>query len=128
MLDNALKENHQVAKMYLSNNPWRCECIFVMRFQELLRKYHSIIVDSSNVTCEYLGGGCSDYDGGAYPSVLALKHADVCSVASEGHMYLLDLLNVVLASLIVFILSKLAYDYYHYRNYGRLPWIVTKMF
>lgn len=122
MLDNALKRNHQVAKLYLSNNPWRCECIFTLRFQELLRKYHTIIVDSSNVTCKYI-----EADDNMGNSVLALKRSDVCNMPTESQIQPLNLLNAVLGSLIVLILGKLAYDYYYYRKLGRLPWIVTKL-
>lgn len=122
MLNNALQRNRQVAKLYLSNNLWRCECIFTLRFQELLQKYHTIIVDAANVTCKYIEG-----DDNFGNSVLAIKRSDVCKVPTENKIQPIDLLNVVLASLILFVLSKLAYDYYHYRRSGRLPWIVTKL-
>lgn len=120
-----MKANRQVAKLYLSNNPWRCECIFAMRFQELLRKYNSIIADSANVTCQYTKDDDDD-DENIRSAVLTLTHGDICE-SPQNHMHLLDLLNGILGTLIVLILSKLAYDYYHYRKSGRLPWIVTKM-
>lgn len=122
VLNNALERNRQVATLYLSENPWRCECVFTVRFQDLLQKYHTIINDASNVTCKYIEG-----DDNFGKSVLALKRGDVCKLPTEYRIRPLDLLNGVLASLIILIFSKLAYDYYHYRKSGRLPWIVTKM-
>lgn len=122
VLNNALERNHQVAKLYLSENPWRCECIFSLRLQDLLQKYHSIINDASNVKCKYIEG-----DNNFGNSVLALKRGDVCKLPTEYKIRPLDLLNGVLATLIILIFSKLFYDYYHYRKSGRLPWIVTKM-
>lgn len=122
LLKNALEKNGHVAKLYLSNNPWRCECIFTLRFQELLRKYNTIIMDASNVTCKYIEG-----DDNFGTAVLAIKRSDVCKIPTEYTVYPLDLLNAVLASLIVFIFAKLGYDYYHYRRSGRLPWIVTRL-
>lgn len=60
-------------------------------------------------------------------SVLALKRSDVCIQPNEYTIQPIDMLNGVLATLIIFIIFKLSYDFYVYRAYGRLPWIVTKM-
>lgn len=60
-------------------------------------------------------------------SVLALKRHDVCILATEYAIQPIDMLNGVLATLIIFVIVKLSYDYYNFRAYGQLPWIVTKM-
>ncbi|KAJ6649368.1 Protein singed wings 2, partial [Pseudolycoriella hygida] len=122
ILDNALESNHHAARLYLSLNPWRCDCIFTLRFQDLLIKFGGIIKDATNVTCKYIEG-----DDNFGVRVLALKTTDVCKFLEEPKIQPLDLLNGFLGSLIVLVLGKLAYDYYHYRKSGRLPWIVTKL-
>lgn len=85
-------------------------------------KYPKIITDSPNVTCKYIEG--DDMFG---MTVLALKRTDVCKFPDEPKIQPLDLLNGFLGSSIILVFGKLAYDYYHYRKSGRLPWIVTKL-
>lgn len=123
MLENALERNRQAQSLYLSGNPWHCECLFTLRFQELLQAHRSIIKDFSEIKCEYI----NDDGELVHNSVLALKRGDVCILPTENTIQPLDLLNAVMATLIVFIIVKLSYDYYHYRKSGRLPWLVTKM-
>lgn len=123
VLDNALEKNKFAGKLYLSNNPWRCDCIFTPHFQDLILKYKALVYDASNITCKYLEG---DKNFGI--SVITLKRADVCVTPSKsGGIKPIDILNIVMACLIVFIFVKLAYDYYHYKKYSKLPWFVTKM-
>ena len=40
---------------------------------------------------------------------------------------LFQIVCVILACLIILILTKLLYDYWHYRRRGKLPWIVYRM-
>lgn len=121
-MHNALERNHNEVKLYLSQNPWRCDCKFTQRFQELLMRFHTVIKDADNVTCKYIEG---DTNFGA--QVTRLKRGDFCKLNTEYRIQPLDLLNGVLSTLIVLVLGNLAYDYYHYRKSGRLPWIVTKL-
>ncbi|XP_017489317.1 PREDICTED: protein singed wings 2 isoform X2 [Rhagoletis zephyria] len=121
-LDNALDDNPNANLLLLSGNPWQCTCIFTMRFREILMKYIEIMRDALNITCTY-----KHISPMRRANVLAITREDICKPEEEPKIYPLDLLNGVLAFLIVFILSKLAYDYYHYKNYGRVPWIVMKL-
>lgn len=85
-------------------------------------KYSKVISDSGNVTCKYVEG-----DQNFRSQVLSLRRGDVCKLPTEHKIQPLDLLNGILGTLIILVLGKLAYDYYRYRKYGALPWIVTKI-
>ncbi len=42
-------------------------------------------------------------------------------------MSALDLVNAALGVSLATVLAKLAYDFWRYRRYGRLPWIATRL-
>lgn len=104
--------------------------MFTLRFRNLLMKYNTIIKDSTNISCTY-NNTIDDNDiaddllSDRY--VLTLKYNDVCIVPIDYSIYPLDLLNVILSFMILFVLIKLGYDYRNYRKYGKLPWIATKL-
>ena len=53
---------------------------------------------------------------------------DWCEVDDEyGMIELLDVISILLALLIVLIISKVLYDYRNYKQNGKLPWIVKKL-
>lgn len=86
-------------------------------------KYRTLIKDVNNVTCKYVEG-----DDNFGTSVLKLDRIDVCvPSSSEYSIQPIDLLNIVLGLLIIFVFVKLGYDYYNYKRYSKLPWIVTKL-
>ncbi|EDW09895.2 protein singed wings 2 [Drosophila mojavensis] len=123
-MDNALNDNENANLLLVSKNPWHCTCKFGMRLRELLTKYKDIVRDAWNVTCTYMQG-----DELRLAKVLTLTRHDMCNISAEDdtRIHPIDWLNCVLASLIILILGKLAYDYYFYRYHGRVPWIVMKM-
>ncbi|KAH8252973.1 hypothetical protein KR032_002818 [Drosophila birchii] len=123
-LDNALNDNENANLLLLSRNPWHCTCKFGSRLRELLTKYKDIVRDAWNVSCTYM-----QEDEQRLAKVLTLSRQDMCNVSVDSGplIHPIDWLNAVLASLILLILGKLAFDYYHYKYYGRVPWIVMKM-
>ncbi|CAH0564117.1 unnamed protein product [Brassicogethes aeneus] len=124
-LDNALTNNPNAfaVQVSLGGNPWRCDCIFTPGFQELLQKYATYVKDLREIKCSYVEG-----DENSLLPILDISRSSVCRYPNEYSVQeALDLLNAVLASLIVFVLGKLAYDYYHFKKTGKLPWIVTKI-
>ncbi|XP_044729653.1 protein singed wings 2 [Chrysoperla carnea] len=121
ILENAFEKNIYISRLHLGNNPWICECHFIPVFQELLRKYSTVITDQ-DMTCML-----EEKRKIIYKPILSLSRIDLCKIPNTFKLEPLDILNIVLASLIVIILGKLAYDYYSFKNSGKLPWIVLKM-
>ncbi|KAF2897410.1 hypothetical protein ILUMI_08764 [Ignelater luminosus] len=124
-LDNALQRNPNMpvaVRIFLGNNPWRCDCVFTPGFQEMLQKYETQIRDIDDIKCSYVEG-----DENSLTLISELSRSSVCRLPNEYSIRILDLLNGILATLIVLILGKLAYDYYYFKKTGKLPWIVTKM-
>lgn len=120
-IDNALQKNHNAVQIFLGQNPWRCDCVFTPSFQDLLLKYQSLMKEAEDVKCSYLEG-----DDNSHKPIITLSRTSICRI-SEYIINPLDLVNAILASLIILILGKLAYDYYTFKRTGHLPWIVTKM-
>ncbi|CAH1136099.1 unnamed protein product [Ceutorhynchus assimilis] len=123
-IDNALQHNSNMpnaVRLILGENPWRCDCLFAPRFKTFLQKYASQVIDIKDIRC------AKDSEHPLTP-IIDLSRSSVCHSPSEYTIQeALDLLNGILAFLIVFVLSKLAYDYYYFKKTGRLPWIVTKL-
>jgi hypothetical protein len=59
--------------------------------------------------------------------IQALSRSSVCREPSEYLIQPLDLLNGILASLIILVIGKLMYDYWSFKKSGKLPWLVAKM-
>ncbi|XP_066995848.1 protein singed wings 2 [Anabrus simplex] len=120
-LDNALERNHNAVSILLGSNPWHCDCQFTPSFQDLLVKYIKLVRDISDVKCSFEEGSEN-----SLARVRDISRSSLCR--DHSHVVQpLDLLNGFLAFLIVFILGKLAYDYWAFKRTGKLPWIVSKM-
>ncbi|XP_039451179.1 protein singed wings 2 isoform X2 [Culex pipiens pallens] len=122
-MEHALQRNAHVGMLFLSDNPWRCGCRFATRMQEFLRKHESVVVDSRNITCYTL----NDEGHKSFLPVMTLTPNDVCRETEDNRAAIYDVMSIVFASLIALIFTKLAYDYYIYRKYGKLPWLIMKM-
>ncbi|KAE8742601.1 hypothetical protein FOCC_FOCC011896 [Frankliniella occidentalis] len=121
-LDNALERNDHVVRVYLGLNPWRCDCQFTPTFQELLAKYKPLIQDWDDIRCAAVEG-----DDNSMKKIHALSRRAVCREEGEPRVSALDLLNAALGVSLAAVLAKLAFDFWRYRRYGRLPWIATKL-
>ncbi|XP_031354438.1 protein singed wings 2 isoform X2 [Photinus pyralis] len=124
-LDNALQQNPnmpEAVRLFLGENPWKCDCSFIPSFQDLLRKYQSQVEDIADVKCSP-----PESDKKSPAMIITLSRSAVCRLPNDYAVNALDMVNGILASLIILILGKLAYDYYHFKRTGRLPWIVTKI-
>ncbi|XP_029725600.1 protein singed wings 2 isoform X1 [Aedes albopictus] len=122
-VEHALERNTHVGQLYLGGNPWRCGCRFATRMQSFLHKHESVVVDSRNITCYIL----DDEGNRSYHYMMTLTPNDVCRSTAHNKAAVYDVLSIVFASLILLIVIKLAYDYYIYRKYGKLPWLIMKM-
>jgi len=119
--DISLMVQRHYAEIFLGGNPWVCTCNSEINNMNLWDK----LADLNEVTCSdhsepqsIVGDRIDDVD----PHVL-------CPPSDEGarRELVLQLVCCLLGICIVLVLSKLLYDYWQYKNKGKLPWIVLKM-
>ncbi|XP_063709622.1 protein singed wings 2 [Culicoides brevitarsis] len=116
-LKNAFSRNPNLQSVFLSQNPWTCNCKFTPKFQQLLAKFE-FIRDARNITCRFE----QDNPFSNRP-VMSLTKNELCHQENEEFL-VIDIVNCILGLLIFVILAKLFYDYIQYRHYGRIPWLV----
>lgn len=122
-LENVLLQSGSVARLYLGNNPWRCDCLFTPGFQDLLIRYTNLVRDINEVKCAAVSG-----DENSNKQIRDLTRTEICISSDENSLiYPLDILNIILAFLIFLIIGKLLYDYWSFKKTGKLPWIVSKI-
>ncbi|XP_034949510.1 protein singed wings 2 isoform X2 [Chelonus insularis] len=125
-LENVLLKSGNAVSIYLGNNPWTCDCFFTPGFQDLLIKYSNIVKDLNDVRCR---SSSAENDANSAKIIKDLTRTEICLTANEeeSSMHPLDILNVILGSIIIFIIGKFFYDYWAFKKTGQLPWIVTKI-
>lgn len=122
-LENVLLQSGNAARLFLGNNPWRCDCLFTPGFQDLLIRYANLVRDINEVRCAFVRG-----DENSNKQIRDLTRTEICISPEESALiYPLDILNIILAILIFLILGKLLYDYWLFKRTGKLPWIVSKI-
>ncbi|PSN36318.1 Protein singed wings 2 [Blattella germanica] len=90
--------------------------------KDFIIKYRQLVSDIDDVKCSSDSG-----DDNSLTQIQTLSRSSVCREPSEYLIRPLDLLNGILASLIVLVVGKLMYDYWSFKKTGKLPWIVAKM-
>lgn len=97
----------------LGNNPWNCECNTVVPFNDLLNGRRKRFKDIEQIRCS------SNSTLHPKQPIHRLSPSDFCTQTSSVHP--LDVINVLLAVLIVVIASKLLYDYRAFKRTGQIP-------
>ncbi|XP_063974463.1 protein singed wings 2 isoform X1 [Diachasmimorpha longicaudata] len=121
--ENVLLKSGNAVSLYLGDNPWTCDCLFTPGFQDLLRRYTKLVKDINEIRCH----SAKNFENLDKP-IRDLTRTEICISESETTwLYPLDVLNVFLASMIIFILGKLVYDYWSFKRTGKLPWLVAKI-
>ncbi|XKL59046.1 hypothetical protein PGB90_000062 [Kerria lacca] len=121
VLEYAFEKNRNVANLFLSENPWKCDCIFTPSFKDFLAKYRKIIKDVHDIKCAYREG-----DENSLVSISSLSRNKICYEDAIFKISFLKILNVCMTVLLAIILFDFTYNYYMYKKYSRLPWIVRK--
>ena len=115
---NSFEKSHHAIKLYLSENPWMCSCRLQPRLLKLCQKY-DLIIDQKQIRCMSDKNEPDIYG----RLLMELTKNDVCKI-EEFPLNPYEIMSIVFAGLIMLIILNLLYDYYLYRNYGKLPWIV----
>lgn len=115
---NSFEKSHHAVKLYLSENPWLCNCRLQPRLLKLCQKY-KLIIDQNKIQCLSEKNEKEIYG----RNLMQLRVDDVCK--EKGfNLNVFEILSIVFVILIFLILVNLVYDYYLYKHYGKLPYIV----
>lgn len=99
--------------MYLSGNPWNCDCNTV-RFQTWLQDNYKAVRNFDGICCSSHNGIYSNQP------IYRLLKSQLCPQHVQPVNYL-DVLNGLMALAIVIIVAKLSYDYWLQKRTGKLP-------
>ncbi|XP_037868532.1 uncharacterized protein LOC101744481 isoform X4 [Bombyx mori] len=116
--DKAFQANNNIMHVFLGQNPWRCDCHFIPRFQGLLLKYKRVIRDLTDIRCSK-----SSDKKTSLVQISTMPLGNVCSNETELAISPINIVNIVLFALIMFILGKFLYDWRNFKNTGKLPWL-----
>ncbi|CAG9561931.1 unnamed protein product [Danaus chrysippus] len=116
--DKAFQGNNDIMHVYLGNNPWRCDCHFIPRFQGLLLKYKRVIRDLQDIRCAK-----SDDKTISLKQISTMPLSTVCSAEVEMPISTMNIVNLILLLLIFIVLGRFVYDWHMFRSTGKLPWI-----
>jgi hypothetical protein len=115
---NSFEKKDHVDRLFLSENPWHCSCMFGPRLLKLCQKFNKLIPDSTEIKCNNPKNS-REINGRPIMSITVLE---ICKIPTS--LNICDILSIVFAILIVLVSVNFLIDYYRYKNYGKLPWIV----
>lgn len=115
---NSFEKSHHALKLYLSENPWHCSCTFAPRLLKLIQKYNKLVIDQKEIKCNNVKND-PELNGRIIAEITLL---DVCKINNNLNNY--EIASVIFSVLIVIVAVNFLIDYYRYKNYGKLPWIV----
>lgn len=101
-------------ELYLSENPWICNCRTVV-FQTWLQHHFKSVKDVYNIRC---GDDADNRFSNRF--LLRIPKSELCPQPNEP-INIFEAINWILASLIIVIIVKLIYDYFWQRRTGKLP-------
>lgn len=116
-------------QLYLSENPWNCDCKTAV-FQDWLQKHFKIVKDIDNIRCAAnpntniipKNGVYSGHTSHKFSNRILFKipKSELCPQPNKP-IEVFDIINGLLASLIIIVIFKLIYDYFWQKRTGKLP-------
>ncbi|KAF0302650.1 Protein halfway [Amphibalanus amphitrite] len=122
--DNAFqKRSFNVDSLFLGGNPWLCDCdsAFTFSFRTWLASQHKLIRDRAEIRC---GAGALSTGPPAGPPLLTLSRRKLCGGPQISWW---DVAIGLLATAVIVLMLKFAYDVTVYRRTGELPLVVRKL-
>ncbi|KAI2804181.1 hypothetical protein BLOT_003159 [Blomia tropicalis] len=121
--------SNKIDKIKIGDNPYICDCDTV-KMQKWLQHNYRFILDHGDIRCGYMReelaknesnyGELNNEDNPFYNrEILKLKPLELCPSTAEIDFF--DLINCLLAFAIIFLLTKVTYDYFWQKRTGKLP-------
>ncbi|PZC79482.1 hypothetical protein B5X24_HaOG216262 [Helicoverpa armigera] len=116
--DKAFQYNNNIMHVYLGDNPWRCDCHYIPRFQSLLLKYKRVIRDLPDIRCSK-----SSDKKTSLVQISTIPLGNICGEDDVMPISPINIVNLVLLALILIVVGRFLYDWQNFKNTGELPWL-----
>lgn len=124
-----LAGSSRIDSIHISDNPWRCRCLYTKDFAEWIRRNFQRIADEEDVKCGILGtdaNGIKSFDRGEQPLagriIYRILPDDLCPVSLFLDPFeVMDALNIFLVSTMLLAIMKTIMDCIYQKRTKRLP-------